>query len=262
MAFTLLTHIQKLDIARTISTSATPHNIRAIWSEQLRSLDSNIAFTQQNLNARNINSHQGKQKLIQDILIAERNEIQITENASIPSGYLLDLRGKMKLYEINPPYYESDLNLTSKSRNFYLESAIFKTPKVTIKCTGELYIENTYFGENTEVIINDRKLTHEEVNHISANILSKCPIINMEITLLIDYENFINEDKLRSSLSSIEDIKPILRRNIIQLNKMKDNLLLRIEQMASDMDKCDKIFVDKIIDIPCSGVDDFDFMSV
>lgn len=138
---------------------------------------------------------------------------------------------------------------------------IFNDKQVNMTCTEELYIENNYFNSSS-LIINGRMLTTQEVNHISKNILDKCPL-DLSLTLYIDPNDLTNKDELEEYIAKQGNVfVSDLTGHIQDAIEDKIKVVSIFSEYNEELAKCATDFIPKIINISCSDVADFDFMSV
>lgn len=222
-------------------------------------------------NLQNINFNTESKKVIEAISNIENYPIKILDR-EFSYGALTGRELRIKKIETIPSVFsnleESD-NITENGlgivtftgKSIRSVGTIFNEKQVNMTCTKQLYIENNYFNSSS-LIINGRMLTSQEVSHISKNILDKCSL-NLSLTLYIDPNDLTDKDELEEYIHTQGDI---FARNFAEhiQDAIEDKIKVTsiFDGYEEELANCATDFVHKIIDVPCSAVNDFDFLSV
>ncbi len=258
---TFATIIKFVDFGFQINdTSSTPQKMIDILKSQIDALNKEASIINSALNTLDLNTLDGKLELSKKI--KDFMDFKITfGDSEFRAVSIVGEHARTKKITLIPSEFESDVGVKMSSKNVKISGAYFETPVVDIKCTGDIYIENVDFGD-AKVSINNRKLTAAEVKHISSDKISICPI-EKELILDVDTSDFLSEDAIKEmALSqSGDELKLSLLERLGDLDTEIVKKLFDISELSGFLDVCGSEY-NKVIDISCSAIDDFDFMAV
>lgn len=240
--------------------SASPKKLLKFIQSQQDANEDMINLINTALNSLNLNTVQGKLALAKKYADHENFMLKFG-NSEFSVGGFVGEKISERAVTIIPSEFESKVGVEFSSRDITLSNAHFYTPKVEITCSGRLYFENVDFG-TADVFINGRKLTTKEVDHISSASISTCPLA-MEYTAIFDSRESMSEKDYQDSIlpESGAAIRSELLSTLGELNEQRQSIVDHIAKLTNLMAACSQEH-NKIIDIPCSGVHEFDFMSV
>ena len=82
------------------------------------------------------------------------------------------------------------------------------------------------------------------------------------MTLVLDQDIMPTSNGVRESISELSNLKESILEHILDLENDKQKISSTLNKYEEALEKCSSNYVPKIIDIPCSGVANFNFLSV
>jgi hypothetical protein len=222
-------------------------------------------------NLQGINFTSESKKIIEAISNIENYPIKILDS-DFPYGTIVHRKLSIETITTSPSIFsnlkeidnlpENELGIVEiTGKTIKSIGTIFNDKQVNMTCDEQLYIENNYFN-GSSLIINGRMLTTQEVSHISKNILDKCPL-NVSLTLYIDPNDITDKDDLEEYIAEQGEVfARDLAEHIQDAIEDRIKVVSIFNEYNEELANCVTDFVPKIINIPCSGVVAFDFLSI
>lgn len=261
MSFKINATIHSIGLS-LLSSSTKPKDILSFYNSMLSYLDYEINLFQEASNLTNLHSESGIDKVVKYVMSTFAYPLQIL-NHTLPSWSLTGYSSSINATNLVPAVVARDHDIKIVTRGSYTAiDTFFNAPKVELECANRLYLENNYFNTST-LVINNRTLTAQELAHISTNSLEKCPIREMKLALSINFNKSHSESDVREYIAGIGDnFRESLVAQASTLSRNKADIVFMLERNGANFEKCQTDFTPKVIDVLCSEVAHFDFMSI
>jgi len=245
-----------------LSDNTKPSDILSFYSSMITYLEFEINLFREASSFANLNSKLGRDEVVKSVMKALEYPLPLADH-TFPSWALSGYSTSINATSSTPAVIEKKQGVKIVSpASFTAIDTVFNAPKVELECANRLYIENNYFN-TTCLTINNRTLTAQELAHISTNSMEKCPIKEMKLALSLNFNSSYGENRIREYIAGQGDnFRDSLLKHATTLERNKAGIVLMLEENFEDFEKCEADFAPKIIDILCSEVVNFDFMSV